>query len=280
MTWWLGYPDAQTTIQCGKERHRLRWHEGTLQVLDHENLEDERTLAALGGQRNKCVDVADAWARNSGNLRLVTAAGRGPTDTLALGATPPTPTAHAGGGRLFAVSGRARARGWTSYGGVAQVRGTQSAPAAPSSPEDDLVMLLGLGGGVADRVVATILATWADRLREPTDETRRARPQVYAAVYGRVVPALRGWLGRSTLDVSLELVDEDAKPTLAEEDGTLRAELPFSWLPRVWARGLATVFGRFCLDAETTDGAEWTLTAVGPALGPTTQLRLDLGDSS
>jgi hypothetical protein len=50
-------------------------------------------------------------------------------------------------------------------------------------------------------------------------------------------------------------------------DGVVKAELPFGWLVDVWARGSATIWGRFCLSAATEDGRTWTLKTVAPDLG-------------
>jgi MFS family permease len=58
--------------------------------------------------------------------------------------------------------------------------------------------------------------------------------------------------------------------------GRVRATVPFAWLIRVWARGLAVVGGRFCLDAETDDGRTFTLTVVALDLGPPETLTLTM----
>jgi hypothetical protein len=56
----------------------------------------------------------------------------------------------------------------------------------------------------------------------------------------------------------------------------VHADLPFAWLAEVWSKGLATVWGRFCLDAKSDDGRRWTLTTVGPDLGDSAPLTLEL----
>ena len=90
---------------------------------------------------------------------------------------------------------------------------------------------------------------------------------LHAALYGRAVPAVRAWLGRPELAVEVHMADPDAAPVLTRIDAdTVRAELRFSWLSTVWARGLTTLMGRFCLDATTRDGRAWTLVAVDPGL--------------
>ena len=96
--WWLSLPEAQATIDCGEQTHRLRWQQGDLQAVDHEDIEAERTLAALGDQRCACADVLDAWARHASDLRVLVLASRGPTDPLAIqadqAASPSAPIAR------------------------------------------------------------------------------------------------------------------------------------------------------------------------------------------
>ena len=52
--------------------------------------------------------------------------------------------------------------------------------------------------------------------------------------------------------------------------------LPFAWLTEVWARGFATVFGRFCLAAHTEDGIRWTLDTLESDLTTTAQLSITI----
>src|SRR4051794_22314753 len=80
--WWMGIPPAETRIRCGDHEHRLRWSEGALDLLDHGDVEGERTLAALARERNACVETADRWQRHAQNPRVLILASRGPTDQL------------------------------------------------------------------------------------------------------------------------------------------------------------------------------------------------------
>jgi hypothetical protein len=63
---------------------------------------------------------------------------------------------------------------------------------------------------------------------------------------------------------------------LVAEDGVLRAELPFAWLVDVWAKGVATIWGHFCLAATRQDAQTWRLLAVGPDLGAPVPITLQL----
>jgi hypothetical protein len=150
-------------------------------------------------------------------------------------------------------------------------RGPTDAFAAPQGrpSDEELPTLLGLGGGLPDRLVATVAATWAERL----DEAEPQLPRLQAALYGRAATSLRGWLGEPAARIKLSM-GEPAR--LSRNARAIRAQLPFSWLVDVWAKGLATVWGRFCLAATSDDGLRWTLTTVGPDLGEARPLVIEL----
>jgi hypothetical protein len=281
--WWLGLDPAQASITCGEHTHRLRWEQGELRAVDHVDPEAERTLAALGGERCACVEVLDAWSLHAGDPRVLVLSSRGPADPLAaradwtaqLGAvagpaapaTAPPPAAAPRRQFLRRPARRrataAPARAWTGRPAPAAIGraplGTQS--------ESELVALLGLGGGVQDRLVATVADHWARRFEHGDAALATARPTLEASMHGRLAAVLRAWLGRLDVEVELELIDAHGAPTLTEGAGVVRAELPFAWLAEVWSRGLGTVMGRFCLAASSLDGSAWELTTVGPDLG-------------
>jgi hypothetical protein len=297
--WWLGLDPAQATIACGEYAHRLRWEQGALRALDHDDPEGERALAALGGERCACVEVLDAWSRHAGDPRVLVLASRGPTDPLAahagwtaqLGtrprvaapamAPPPAPAPR----RQFLRLPSRRGASAAAAQAAASASIAASAPAAPAPPaatvrglptlplatqsESELVALLGLGGGVQDRLVATVADAWARRLETGGVDVpvSAARATLHASMQGRLAAVLRPWLGRADIELELELIEAGGTPILTERVGVVRAELPFAWLAEVWSRGLATVMGRFCLAASTEDGSAWRLTTVGPDLG-------------
>jgi hypothetical protein len=275
---WIGFAPAQATVICGGETHRLRWEAGALSALDHHDAQAERTLAALGGQRCACVDSLDAWTRRAGDLRVLLLASRGLGDTVVR--QPPTPgrslrPPRAPGNRAATV---------TLSGGVSvrhsQATSTRSALAVPrpgrADPDEDLLSLLDLGGGLPERLVATVAETWRTRLEQPGPEAGSGLPQLQAALYGRTTAALRSWLGEGELAVEVTMIDAGEPRRLLAQAGGIRAELPFAWLGEVWCRGLATVWGRFCIDASSEDGQHWTLTTVGPDLGPIQSMTIDL----
>ena len=63
---------------------------------------------------------------------------------------------------------------------------------------------------------------------------------------------MRSWLGASGPESQLKMIGEKGKRRLISEHGYVRAELPFGWVVDVWAPGLATIWGRFCLSAIPT----------------------------
>ena len=290
--WWLGLYPAQATVACGEHTHRLRWEAGALQAIDHEDPEAERALAALGGERCTCVDFLDAWARHEADPRVLVLASRGPADPLAAqadwtaqlgglapGATPTmTSRSRMAPRQLLQPPGRRRARaaarGQTSTAAFA-------APATGRVPlkthaESELIALLGLGGGLQDRLVSTVAAAWARRFEQPDAALSAARPTLHASMEGRLSAVLRTWIGRIDVNVELNLIEGWQAPALSEHAGAIRAELPFAWMADVWSRDLALVFGRFCLAAWSEDGRAWTLSTVGPDLGLPALVRVEL----
>jgi len=273
--WWRGLAPAQATIGCGGNSHRLRWEAGRIHALDHDDAESEQTLAALAGESCTCLDLIDAWDRHCEDIRVLVLGSRGPADILAtqddpaaqLGVARPQVVAGGGAGprvsrarRVGTLSamGRPGPSGWTSYapgGGPLQPARSRKVQA-----ENELVALVGLGGGLPDRLVATVAAAWQERLAR------------------RVFAVMRGWLGTSAPPLQLTMIGEKAAPKLISEDGHIRAELRFGWLLDVWAQGLAVVWGRFCLSANTDDGRMWTLTTVGPDVGPPSLIVVKLAD--
>ena len=299
-----GLPAAEARLDCGGRPHRLRWAAGQLTTPDHTgDLEGEQILSALGGQGFPCLDVLESWARHAADPRVLTLTSRGPADPLVTQTPPPLgwsgPTARRGRpGWAGPPRGRARSFAMLSHG-------------QPDDPDDDLIRLIGLGSLLPDRLAATVIATWAERLRGPAvdgpagdgpapprtsvpgtsaagagadsagaasagaasagaasvdavgaDELAAARPALHAALYGRAVTALRSWTGQRDLAVALTMIPEDQPPRLARDGDGIAAELPFGWLADVWARGLTTCWGRFCL-AAAPSGDNWVLSTVG-----------------
>lgn len=282
---------APTTmdVPCADQTHQLRWEAGELRPLDHDDPEGERTLAALGGTNNGCVEVLDAWSRRRHELRALTLASRGPFDALTfeprnqgagrsgvtvLGAGP-RPTLRARPASRRAVFGTSVSSGWSSYSSTshAVVRGSQGGPQTPE-PADDYSLLFALGGGMGDRLAATVVAHWADRI-EQGDIPASDEPALHAALTGRVWVAVRAWLGDPSVDVEVRMISPDQLPSATRSESGWVLALPFRWLSRVWAPSLAVTAGRLVL-AASRDGHVLTLTTVKPGNDTLTSMTLEI----
>jgi hypothetical protein len=143
-------------------------------------------------------------------------------------------------------------------------------PVYPRSWDDseaELIALLGLGGDIGERLIATVAAHWTERLRTDPAGAAGARPRLRAALHGRLLATLRGWLGEPGLSLTLELVGEDEPRSLSRVAGRVRARLPFAWLSEIWTRDLELAGDRFCLAANAGHGGGWELRSVARDLG-------------
>jgi hypothetical protein len=278
--------------------HRIRWADGELTPLDHADPDGERTLAALGGQPMPCIEILDAWQRHRADLDVLLLAGRGPSDHVTTHAVangpggvatsfatahvaPAPPSSSPAVGRPKFARGVPMAAqpaptgprpglmpGWY-YGGLSHARGGVASYAShvaflPDGGDALGQLLLALPGALPDRLVATVVASWAARIAADDLAVAAARPALHAALYGRALAAARWWLGGG---VEVE-VEQAASPAVTRRaDGVVVLALPFSWLRDVWARGLATLAGEFCLTACPDPSGGWTLTTVAADLG-------------
>jgi hypothetical protein len=219
------YPVFDTRIDCAGQSHRLRWEAGRLHALDHEDLEGERALAALGGQACPCVEALDRWARHADDLRVLTLTSRGPTDAVRW----PDPSSHSvipltgrtapgrpsGGGRFPAgthatigivpTQGRpvpARgsaigpvvhqvATGWVATAAGSVVSGN-AGPQPLQVDRDELAALLTLSGGLVEKLAVTVAAAWVRRLNPGLAGAADDRGTSVAAVRPALVAALHG----------------------------------------------------------------------------------------
>src|SRR5206468_135222 len=118
-------------------------------------------------------EVLDAWTRRRHELRALVLASRGPTDTV-------TATEPAYGGVSFLSAsaqpglappagparirlGSSMRRGWSANSSTAVVRGSFIGAPPETEPDDDYPLLFGLGGGMGDRLAATVAAHWSER---------------------------------------------------------------------------------------------------------------------
>ena len=261
--WWTGLDGRGHDVRCRGAGHRIRWERGELVACDHGDPDDERTLAALG---RRAVRLHRPARRLGAAHRRPAGARPQPARRLGRRRAPLGWTLAEHGGRGDAAVRPATFGADLPLPSVPRIGRFPIYPRSWDESEAELIALLGLGGGVAERLVATVAATWARRLRPGANVVPVAVPQLRSALHARLLATLRGWLGEPRLSLTLELVGEDDPRSLSRAGGRIRAELPFAWLAEVWARRPAIVDGRFCLAAETGDGDIWELTTVAPDL--------------
>lgn len=145
--------------------------------------------------------------------------------------------------------------------------GLRAAMAPPPPPvEDPVARLLILAGPLGDRLVATVAATWADRVASADGRVARSEAALTAALYGKLLSALRAWLSAPRLSAELTMIPADEAPSLARDEQVVRARLPFSWIADVHCRALSVLLGRFTLGIADADERRIVLHTVGPDL--------------
>lgn len=251
---------AGTTVACQGRLHRLAWADGVLTALDHDDVDGELVLGALGGEPTACAQVVAAWRHAADDLRVLVLASRGPADVLVAGddrlwpaTVPPAgPTTSSFGWYGYSSMSSSSPHGHHGHGhgGVEELDADQL-----------LAGLFELGGGLPERLVATVVRTWADRLAAGSAPTA-GLAALTVALHTRVEVAVRQWRHDSA-PVAVTMLPPGSPGTLrAGEDG-VEVELPFSWLADVWVSDLAVVLGRLVLGA-TLDGPRLLLDTVGP----------------
>lgn len=260
--WWVAHPPTQVSVECSGARHRVRWHAGRLDALDHEDPDGERTLAALGGHSCACIDLVDAWSRHADDLRVLTLASRWPGDVLTAtqrvvqyvarqarqGWTPTTPGPGGPPGRAAYASTLT----WSPRrpmnrpgGGAAPWPGAPGG--SPVASDDGLAVLLAAGTTIWDRLAATVVAEWAARTIAGDERCGPAGPALAASLSGRAVPVVRRWLGDPQAQVDVEMVGPGELAELVREDERVAVRLPFRWLRDLWLPGTTELLGRLCL---------------------------------
>jgi hypothetical protein len=263
--WFHCLPNCEALLPCGQDRHVVRWEAGELRLLSHPDAEAELVLAALGGEKARCVEVAQAWGRHTEDLSVLAIGPRGPADDIAISwddVDAAAPAAQRGGQTgYFSPTGSPR-RGprpmATPPTAVAQPRTRYQ-----QSMQDweraarlryDVLSLLALGYGFQVRLIGQVAEAHADR---PEEVMEKIRPRLVAAIAARLAPVAEEWLGIDPGQVVVTLHRGpgwgSAELTGRGEQRRLRVSLPAGWLARVWAAGLALT-GRHLVVAVTRAG--------------------------
>jgi hypothetical protein len=244
--WWHGIPATEITVSCGADTHAVRWEAGELIAVDHADPPGQVAHSTPDGKSVPCLEMLRAWSVYADDPHVLTLASRGATDPLNINV----------GGLRFWHDGPCR------------------------ETEEQTMGLLAAGGRLPDRLQATTAAIWTQRFETGHPQLQTARPELDAALYGRVLRTLRAWLGEPQLSIELTMTGPEQPRDIVHTASGIAVSLPFSWLSDVWMRGLAVTLGRFCLAARTVDGSSWTLDTLGPELTDITQLTVTHASST
>lgn len=262
--WFVCLPPCEARVPCGQGLHTVRWQAGTIRLLDHADSEAELVLAALGGEKARCVEVAEAWGRHTADLTVLGIGPRGPADEIAVSWADVDAAAQAGlyAGRTglpprLPGHGPARVASPLPAAATARIR-ARRIPFQREQEEvrrrrDDLLSLLALGYGFQVRLIGHVVAASADR----DERGRRAGPVLTAGLMGRLMPVAEEWLGLDPGQLEVTLHHGPGwgavELTGRGERRRLRVSLPAGWLARVWAAGL-TFTGRHLVVAVERGG--------------------------
>jgi hypothetical protein len=288
--WWRALPAVETWVPCGDGLHPVRWAEGTLSLPAHPDPEGEAVLAALGGDKAHCLEVAEAWRRHTSDLDWLMVGPRDPDDEVEVSwdYVQEFRSGQARGwvGRLL-PGGPVGSRPMMLGAGPHPARSRGGAGrAGPSGPDEmerlrarqlEMLTLLALGPALQLALSGEIAASWAADGPRAAD-TSGHWPTLEAALAGRLAPAAEAWLGLDPdlVDARLaELGPPAGRPAAGwgelqvtgSSDGLrLHAALPVSWLSSVWAPGLAVVGRHLVVAVEEAAWPDATVLAV-PAPG-------------
>jgi hypothetical protein len=247
-SWFTSLPPCETLVPCGQGRHAIRWEAGELRLPSHADHEAELVLAALGGEKARCVEIAEAWGRHVTDLTVLNLGPRSPADKVPVSwedvdaATQPTQRGRWGAAghrpmRLASPPTAAMARA-----AVTRLRHQQEAGEA-SQRRLDILSLLALGTGFQVRLIGQVAAAHADRLDEPDERGHSRRPVLIQALEGRLALVAEQWLGIDPGYVKASLHTGpgwgSVELTGRGEQRRMRVSLPAWWLARVWTCGLA-----------------------------------------
>ena len=259
-SWFDCLPSCEAHVPCGQGRHIVRWEAGQLRLPSHADPEAELVLAALGGEKARCVELAQAWGRHAEDLSVLAIGPRGPADEIAVSWDDVDAAAQ-------------RSRAGAPYGSPRRMPRVAS-PSIPAMARaqarqqlqmqeieqaarrrNDMLSLLALGYGFQVRLIGQVAKAHADR---PDEAMETVRPPLVAAITARLAPVAEEWLG---IDPDQVVVSLHRGPgwgsvelTGRGEQRRLRVALPAGWLARVWAAGLALA-GRHLVVA--VDRASW-----------------------
>jgi hypothetical protein len=272
--WFTCLPSCHAEIPCGSGRHVIRWEAGMLRLDSHADPEAELVLAALGGEKARCIEVAEAWSRHAADPTVLRVGPRGAdgadgvtvswedVDAAAQGDRGGVGASWIGQGAGAPGQGAMRRPSVMLSAAMAQASARRSQlqreHAEARQRTTDLLSLFALGPAFQARLIGQVAAAHAARGDEPDERGRSRRPVLIAALEGRLALVAEQWIGINPDYVKAWLHTGpgwgSAELTGRGEQRRLRIALPADWLARVWACGLALT-GRHLVVA--VDRAGW-----------------------
>lgn len=251
--WFSCLPGCETAVPCGTGWHTVGWEAGSLRLPSHPDAEGELVLAALGGEKARCIELAEAWARHADDLSVLAIGPRGLADEIAVDWDDVIAAAQdVPGSQPVRVPGLASRPGPTLARVAARRRQVQEEMLAAQRRRIDMLSLLALGHGFQVRLIGQVAATHAAQAGG-----EQVRPALVAAIAGRLAPVAEEWLGidPDQVEVSLHRTPSWGSTELTGYGAArrLRVSLPAGWLASVWACGLARV-GRYLVVAVDQPG--------------------------
>jgi hypothetical protein len=246
--WFTSLPPCETLVPCGQGRHSVRWEAGEFRLANHADPGAELVLAALGGDKARCVEIAEAWQRHTADVTVLSTGPRSLADEVTVtwddvDAAGRAAQAGGGGGPWRGAPRLAVPPAAAMAGAAIRHRQHQQEAREASQRRLDMLSLLALGTGFQIRLAGQVVAAFADRLDEPGELGRTVRSVLTAALDGRLAPVAEQWLGIDPDQVEVSLHRGagwgSAELTGRGEQRRLHVSLPAWWLARVWACGLA-----------------------------------------
>jgi hypothetical protein len=215
--WFTSLPPCEALVPCGQGRHGVRWEAGELRLPSHPDPEAELVLAALGGEKARCVEIAQTWRRHLADLTVLGIGPRSAADPVEVSWDDVDAAAQAaqGGGwgvpRHGAMKLASPPTAAIARAAIRRTRYQQEAGQA-SQRRLDMLSLLALGTGFQVRLIGQVIAAHADRLDEPDEHGHSIRPALKAALAGRLAPVAERWLGIDPDQVEVSLHRDDPGP--------------------------------------------------------------------
>jgi len=184
--WYSCLPGCAAQVPCGPGRHAVRWDAGALVLPEHPDAEGELVLAALGGEKAGCVELAEIWGRHTTDLSVLAIGPRGPADEIAVSWDDVAAAAQAG--PFFAAQPRPGTRpGAASLPPMRLASPPRSVAAQVAArhrkaQEDiersrrrttDMLSLLALGYGFQVRLIGQVAAAYAGQLDDLAHRAER-----------------------------------------------------------------------------------------------------------